>query len=104
MIILPKIFKASETDEIEKYSCPLCIVQKVGDKADTGWVKCPLTDNKFICLGCCIDYQKVASAEDFEEHVSYNLFEKLAVKQKKRPKELKSICLQHQKEISLDNS
>ncbi|CAN5300899.1 hypothetical protein BH10ACI1_BH10ACI1_29740 [soil metagenome] len=104
MKAIPKIFKASETNEKDYYSCPLCEVQKIGDKADTGWVLCPMVDNNFICLGCCLDYQTVAISEQFEDHPFYGLFKDLAKEKSSTPTKLRLICLQHQEMILRDKS
>ena len=40
----------------EDFACPGCIVQRTEDPIDTGWVRCPLVKEHWLCLGCCIDW------------------------------------------------
>lgn len=75
------------------YFCPECKVQNSEDEADTGWVKCPIVDNNYICLGSCIDVASNARATDFDDprYFAIRDFAKNIGEDTN-----KIICLQHQ--------
>ncbi len=99
MHVLPKVFQASQVSESLSYLCPICRTQSTLDAVDTGWVMCPLLQDEFICLGCCIDLQKPARAADFESHPLAYLFQDLATQTSQNISTLRRICLFHQQSL-----
>ncbi|KAA0248782.1 MAG: hypothetical protein EDX89_24500 [Acidobacteria bacterium] len=51
--------------------------------------------DKFICLGCCLDYQAVAR-KGLEAHPFADLFLSLAATQDTEVESLRRVCLLHQ--------
>jgi hypothetical protein len=99
MNAIPKWVPGRAVDPTGRYHCPLCETQATGDEADTGWVHCPMLDGRMICLGSCIDYQKVARSEAFAHHPERILFESLATRQSRSVTVLRRTCLDHQLEV-----
>ena len=54
---------------------------------------------QMICLGSCIDYQKVARASALQSHPERNLFDTLATRQLTSAADLRMICVRHQVEV-----
>lgn len=99
MYAIPRNLSGEELSEGPRYKCPLCRFQRTGDEADTGWVKCPLVDERAICLGCCIDYQSVARSDDFEHSAYKDLFTILARDRSINVSALRKKCMDHQLEV-----
>lgn len=99
MHAIPPVVSGRKVDPTGKYKCPLCKVQSAGDDADTGWVACPMVKNHMICLGSCIDYQKVARSSEFAEHPEHDLFEELSKVAGSSVDALRGTCLRHQIQI-----
>lgn len=87
------------TDPSGKYRCPVCVVQTTGDEFDTGWVSCPVLGGVPLCLGCCIDQQGIARAEDISRHPFRADFNKLAVVAGKSLIVARMTCMAHQVEV-----
>lgn len=102
MIVVPKQVSGRHVDPSGKYRCPLCEVQGTGDSEDPGWVSCPMVDGKMICFGSCVEYQKVARAEDFESHYDRNLILQLSSRLVRDAVELRATCVRHQIEVATD--
>jgi hypothetical protein len=99
MNAIPPVLDARQVEANEggkRYPCPLCSVQTTADAADTGWVKCPLVGHRPICLGCCLDHQKVARHQGSEPHPFTDLFDTLAGKVGRPIRDLMLECLTHQ--------
>lgn len=96
---IPTYLTGQELDTSGQYKCPLCTVQTTSDKVDTGWVYCPMLNNHAICLGCCIDYQKVARSEDFDGHPFRDLFDTACQITNRQVSLLRKLCLIHQESI-----
>jgi len=103
MEAIPKKFEAGQIDPRGRYKCPLCVVQTTADDVDTGWVHCPMLNDRPICIGCCIDLQSVARVEDFATHPYRDLFDEVSLKTGKEVAELRQICLSHQEAITRAN-
>ena len=99
MQVIPPVVPASQVPEPKNYRCPICHVQSTDDPDDTGWVRCPMVDDKFICLGCCIDHQKPARSENFSNHDLAFLFQDLSRQTRKSVEVLRRTCLLHQKQL-----
>lgn len=97
--VIPPVFKADQIAGQVPYICPTCHVQSTAEEADPGWVNCPMVDNKPICLSCCIDFQKAARADDFEDHPLFDLFDDLSRTDGRLTGELRKLCLLHQEHI-----
>lgn len=96
MYVFPSPTAGGAIDASGKYRCPLCVVQASDDVVDTGWVRCPMVDDKWICLGCCIDHQGAARSKSFATHPDLRLFEKIAKNRTCSIDVLREKCLQHQ--------
>lgn len=99
MDAIPQYISGREVDPSGRYTCPLCRVQRTGDAEDTGWVSCPMLNGQMICLGSCIDHQKVARADEFDSHYDRGLFETLQVNSSRSIKELRLTCMRHQADV-----
>ncbi|MGE5603663.1 MAG: hypothetical protein ACM30E_11470 [Nitrososphaerales archaeon] len=99
MNAIPELIPAREVDPFGAYVCPLCRTQTTGDEVDSGWVRCPMLDDAFIDLGCCLDYQPVARSADFAAHPFRELFDETAWLTGKEVATLRSRCLEHQASI-----
>lgn len=99
MAIIPSRLSGVEIDPTGRYRCPLCGSQIAGDSADTSWVRCPMLADQVICLGCCVDHQAVARADDFDSHPFRDLFVHVARVTGSTSSELRRRCLQHQASI-----
>lgn len=99
MEAIPETFEASQIDPRGRYKCPLCDIQTTSDEADTGWVHCPMLNDRPICLGCCLDLQNIARSENFMAHPYRGLFDEVGLKTGKDVTELRQICLRHQEAI-----
>lgn len=99
MFVVPESIPEGDKSLRVGYACPVCKHQTYPSKTDTGWVLCPLIRNRSLCLGCCIDLQGAAVAEDFQRHSDNRLFEKLSTSQNKTVVRLRLICLDHQLEL-----
>jgi hypothetical protein len=99
MDAIPTYLSGYEVDPSGRYTCPLCRVQRAGDAEDTGWVRCPMLKGQMICLGSCIDHQKVARSDEFDSHYDRGLFETLHSNLRRPINELRSICMSHQIEV-----
>ncbi len=97
--VIPPRLMPEEIVQLGIYDCPLCKAQNTLDEGDIGWVRCPMVDNRAICLGCCLDFQGVARSEVFDEHPYRDLFDDAAQLTDKSVDELRLICLRHQEEI-----
>lgn len=101
MEIIPKvIYNETLRKELslklgKAYICPECKVQNSEDEADTGWVKCPIVDNNYICLGSCIDVASNARATEFDDY-RYFAITDFAQKIGENPNNVRKICLKHQ--------
>jgi hypothetical protein len=80
-------------------ACPLCGTRETNPDIQREWVRCPMVQNKPIDLGCCLDHQGVARAEDFESDSYRDLFETLSRRIGRSVAVLRLQCLQHQQEI-----
>jgi hypothetical protein len=58
-----------------------------------------MVKNAMICLGSCIDYQKVARSSDFAEHPEHDLFDQLSKTTGSSVDALRWTCLRHQIQI-----
>lgn len=101
--VVPPVLTRPNTSQAGPYRCPLCEAQTTAGPADPGWVRCPMIGEKPICLGCCIDHQKPARAEHFEDHPLYYLFEELARSERQPIETLRRTCLGHQLELVADD-
>lgn len=99
MNAVPTVITGTEIDATGNHACPLCGVQRTGDVADTGWVYCPMIEGQAICLGCCLDYQRVARTEDFSSDPFCTLFTDLAASAGIPMDRLRSACLRHQADL-----
>jgi hypothetical protein len=99
MAIIPPKLTGAQVDPKGTYQCPLCRSQTSADPVDTGWVRCPMLDERAICLGCCVDYQAVARAEEFERHPFRDLFNDAARVTGRSIDEVRRRCLEHQAAI-----
>jgi hypothetical protein len=99
MSIIPHRITSQSIDPQGRYRCPLCQSQTTGDKHNTGWVQCPMVGNRPICLGCCVDHQAAARADDFERHPYRSLFDVVARLTGAPVPTLRRTCLEHQSEI-----
>ena len=96
----PEHMTAQEADASGRYRCPLCGAPTSTTKErDSGWVFCPMLDNRIICLGCCLDYQYLARSEHFAKHPSREDFDRLAEMTGKTVSALRLICMQHQESV-----
>lgn len=102
MIVTPKEKTNKEIKTNGHYLCPTCQAQSTASKVGIGWVSCPMTSGKDICVGCCIDFQVVANSENFETHPNFADFLEVANKYHKLPSKLRIICLNHQIELCKD--
>lgn len=102
MHVIPLVFTADQVPKLDSYFCPTCRIQSTSDPADPGWVRCPMVNDEFICLGCCIDHQKPARAENFAEHPLADLFEELSNRTGRSITSLRKICLLHQESLLND--
>lgn len=98
MNAIPPHVEGRAVDPTGRYTCPMCEVQRAGDPEDTGWVSCPMLGNRMICLGSCIDFQKMARAGDFDEE-GQELVARLEVETGGTTSELRLSCLRHQLQI-----
>lgn len=102
MEAIPEIFAAADiASKTNRYRCPLCKAQTTEDPADTGWVRCPMLRDTFICLGCCIDHQSVARAENFDAHPYRDLFDGVSKVGRIPARRARLNCLEHQEGIIL---
>ncbi len=99
MNAVPKYISAREVVPSGSYVCPLCKEQTTSDSADTGWAFCPMVSNSAICLGCCLDHQKVAASSDFDQHPFWGLFHELSKRANISISILRQTCLEHQEAI-----
>ena len=99
MDAIPPYISGRKVDPTGRYKCPLCRVQGTGDPEDTGWVSCPMLQNQMICLGSCIEYQKVARSEEFSTHFDKEHFEELSSRTRQSVSELRRTCMRHQLQI-----
>lgn len=95
MSIIPPCKRGRVVDATGRYRCPLCGVQATGDQHDTGWVRCPMIEDQWICLGCCVDHQAAARAEDFARHPFHDLFDVLSRQRGETVVQLRRKCLEH---------
>lgn len=102
LIVTPNEKTNIEVKTEGHYLCPTCQAQSTASEVEIGWVSCPMIAGKDICVGCCIDFQVVASSENFETHSMFDEFLKLANKYRKSPHTLRIICLNHQIELGKD--
>src|SRR5262245_19078048 len=58
-----------------------------------------MIEQTLICLGCCLDYQGVARAEDPSSHPDWELFDHLSKDSHKEVPTLRRLCLKHQEGI-----
>jgi hypothetical protein len=96
MHAIPERFDQKMIDPSGCYVCPLCQAQSTSDESDTGWVYCPMLRDRPVCLGCCIDYQSVARADEFDSHPYRDLFDSLSAQGGMTVERLRQICLNHQ--------
>lgn len=93
----PRHISAHEVDASGRYRCPLCgAPTATTEEGDTGWVHCPMLDDKIICLGCCLDYQSVARSDNFSRHPCREDFDRLSKMTNKDVTTLRRICMEHQ--------
>ena len=98
MTIIPPQIPTQDVSPGRVYVCPLCKVQTTADRADTGWTLCPMLDLP-ICLGCCVDHQSVAVADEFSRHPYRDLFDVVARLTGKDVPTLRRICVEHQAKV-----
>ncbi len=94
----PQSVASEEVDGEQGYRCPICVVQTTNDQADTGWVRCPMIAGAYVCLGCCIDHQRVARSSDPSKHFDRELLLAMVVRTGNTLLELRRICTGHQLE------
>lgn len=99
MHAIPPTIAGTDVDPSGSYECPLCRVQSTGDEIDTGWVACPMVMDRMICLGSCIDYQKVARSLRSPDHPEDQMFTNLAIATRSSIEALRLKCLRHQVQI-----
>lgn len=99
MHAVPTKKPGSLVDPTGKYRCPVCRVQSTGDEFDTGWVSCPLLGGAQLCLGCCIDQQGIARAEDISKHPFLGDFRKFAGIAGQNLVVARMKCMAHQVEV-----
>ena len=99
LLAIPPVVPGRDIDPTGKYVCPLCNVQRTTEPTDTGWVECPMIQNRMICLGSCIDHQGAALSFDFDTHYDAQLFYILAQSTDDDVSHLRWICLCHQVQV-----
>lgn len=98
MIVIPDKYSSKELKTSRKYIDPLCGIQH-SEESDVEWVQCPLIDNQFIGLGCCIDYQTTALEDDFDHAYFRELYDTASRQTNQSVVFLRCVCLEHQHEI-----
>lgn len=98
------VMTAAQVGADGPYRCPLCKVQTTSDAEDIGWIACPMMREEVICLGCCFDYAGIALSEDFETHPFFDDFRKLSSRTGIDVHKLRTICLNHQVQLYLDEA
>lgn len=90
------LFRSDQVARRGVSCCPICTVQTVKSVPDTGWIRCPIADDRIICLGCCFDFQAVARSKDFDSHPSLEELEVLAAQKGVPLIDVRRACLSHQ--------
>lgn len=96
---IPRRYADAELGLSRAAECLLC---RTSDLIEREWVLCPLVGGKPICLGCCLDLQRLARAVDFYEDPWRDLFEEVARQTGLPVATLRLRCLEHQQEIVAD--
>lgn len=81
------------------YKCPTCHVQGASDEVDIGWVRCPMLEGQYICVGCCIDFNQATRWEPMHADMNYPDFVTAARRAGRSVTELRIVCLRHQLEM-----
>jgi hypothetical protein len=96
---VPPRYSATELGIPITAPCLVCNSRSEGEAEHREWVLCPMLDQRSICLGCCLDYQGLARATDFETDPFRDLFVNLSQTTGKGVSQLRRICINHQREI-----
>lgn len=96
---IPRRYSARELGLRPDAPCALCGTREADTSIEREWVLCPLVGGQPIDLGCCLDYQGLARAEDFESDVYRGLFDQLSSRTGRSVDQLRLECLEHQQEI-----
>jgi len=59
-----------------------------------------MVNGGMICFGLCVEYQKVARADDFESHYDEHLMSELSERSGRGITELRATSVQHQIEVA----
>ena len=92
---VPRRYSSAELNIAPDARCPLCRTSERGGR----WVLCPMIGGQPICYGCCLDYQGLARAVDFEDDPFRDLFDDLSRQTGLPVVTLRRRCLEHQQEI-----
>jgi hypothetical protein len=96
---VPRRYAATELGMKQDAACALCGGRELDPEIPQDWVRCPMVRDRPIGLGCCLDYQGVARAQDFESDALRDLFETLSRRTNQSVAVLRLQCLRHQRQI-----